>query len=225
MIRLMRPALMVALAIACQAFVGADTVAAAAKSVYLRVAFGANTTIYVQVRGPELRMATSPAGLQKAAQVRGKYEQRSFLQFPSTAMPVPASALPAGCVEVRLNLYLHLSKQVPTSAFVEIGQTHKDDKGSAWSYWVSEGGVDLGSAPARAPLVHAPEITGLRLDVITSAEGKSVGAGVRVRAGATEISDITKDGKPARVAQITITDAAGKTIGTKAGTLTDLGFG
>jgi len=199
---------------------------------YLRLKLPPKTNIYVEISETELRMATTPAALKTAKVIKPKAREDGPPEFPPTALPVPASALPAGFIgaQVAFSYYAMPDRRGADPANVScgyssgrLGLTRKDSKGVNWTYWIDIN-EEVKNSPVNAPVIQVPAPKKLLLRIDARPDGKQVGIGLKTMAVQAEVSNIQRNGKDME-AQIQLIDSAGKAVTTAKGPLSKFGFG
>jgi hypothetical protein len=190
---------------------------------YVRIGVPPKTTVYVEFRDTQMRLATTTAGLKTAPAVKATRASQNLWSFPEVSLPLSARALPAGWKKVRADLHLHLTNGKPESTCARLGVSRADARGALWTCWSSLA-ARVSTAPAKARLLQAREPAEIALRVTTKVQRREIGVVARVMAGKAELDDIDKDGKSV-AAQVTVRDAEGRVVTSKRGTLGDFGFG
>lgn len=207
--------------------------ASAKKPVYIRVSVPPDTTVYVQIQGTEMRMATTVPGLKAAKPVKARQDRRlpaSYVQFPEAALPVPAEALPAGWTGITAELSAQEGPVDPRTrtpwwyVYGNLGPSCKDADGTVWTYLVRMA-ARAGDSPDTQTVFAVTDPADLSLSVTAKPQGKQIGAALDIASGQSQLYEIRKDGVSAEVAEVIVTDQDGKQVAAKRGPINAFGFG
>jgi hypothetical protein len=192
--------------------------AGAQEALYARIVVDPKTTVYVEFKGEELRMATSVEGLQKAPAV--KERRGNTIRFPNSLLPLPNPASPGG-FWARVQVGLEVSRDKATG-FYHVNA--EDSNRTNWDYTLKqEAPVKLGNAPAGAPIIFTvPQPGKATLKITTRINENQVGIALTPMFGKSKIR-IRPERKPS--VTLRITDSAGKIIANEKGGLDKFGFG
>ncbi len=198
-----------------------------AKAACLRIIVSEKSVIYLQVQGLELRAAMSVEGLQSAEPMKMRLFGGTAAQARVFSLPIPADQLPAGVTAIKLGLWLGQAppspKSLPGLYFTgKLTQCRTDAQKAEWQYVTSIASI-AGSDAEKAPAIQLPSLAGLKLTVTAEPSKGNVGVGLALSAGTATLPEIRRDGKPVQ-ASVSVSNAAGKIIAEKTGTLTDFGF-
>ena len=196
--------------------------------VFAQIMVSEKSVVYVQIQGDELRTAMSVEGLQAAAPVKMHWSSVTCLEADHVTLPLPADQLPAGVTAVQANVgLLHLGKNLfsPHAPFIQgvLTVSRTDDQKAVWQYGTMALGVWAGKDAAKAPSIKSPNLDKLKAAIQAAPSNGKLAIGLRMMAGDAELFEVRKDGQPVQVKMV-VTDASGKEIASKVGTLEDFGF-
>jgi hypothetical protein len=199
--------------------------AGAQEALYARIIVDPKTTVYVEFKGEEMRMAASVAGLQNANAVKAKSVKRDNINFPVAVLPLATLKAPGAFwakVKAGLSVLQSDSKthKVVGNYFLDV-----EDKNVTSLYYRFSGVAPmvLGNAPAGAPIIFTvPQPGNATLKITTRIDKNQVGIALAPMFGKWEIHILTKGRKPS--ATLRVTDSAGKVIANEKGGLDKFGF-
>ena len=205
----------------------------AKEPVYLRISVPPDTTVYVQFKGTDMRMATTIPGLKTAKPVKVRQDRRlpaNYTQFPEVTLPVPAKSLPAGWTGIAAELSAQQGPVDPRTrtpwwyVYGNLGPSCKDADGTVWTYLVRMA-ARAGDSPDTQTVFAVADPADLSLSVTAKPEGRQIGVGLAIASGQSQLYEIRKDGVSAEVAEVIVTDQDGKQVAAKRGPVNAFGFG
>lgn len=196
---------------------------------YLKVnAFG--TDVYLLFKNSELRASLSSDKVAEAEPVKAKIE-RGMITYNDVALPIPQEAIPENFTGARITLIIGEQrsgsvfgvKKTVSAAYGQISLVAKDAENVEWGYDFPVYMSLTSTLTERTPKAVADLSGGLSADLSLQPTGRTVGVGVRLRSGMTELAGITKNGKPVPVL-FKMFDSEAKELSSKSGNLDDFGF-
>jgi hypothetical protein len=216
--------------------------ASAAPAEYAAIRFLPNQepAVYLQCQDDTIRIASSIAGLENAKPIKAPRSRRFQFDagpnemvrghsFAETDLPVAIEGVSRVSVSLHVQRTYRLRRtgSEPGRTTVVSGQfrlSRQDRSGAVWTYGFFANGREPATAdPAQAPMMDVPDLDKLALKVETKVEGKKVRIGLRVMAGESWVSEITK-GSANAPAQIQVANQAGKAILSEKGDVKKFGF-
>jgi len=200
-----------------------------AAPLYLRIAVSPTSSVYIEFRNDEMRVAGAAKDLERAKPVKATASGSQY-SFPEVELPVAKQELPAGFSKLTTTLKLFrfrsslgfMPRQESVHAFGTLGLAREDSKGVLWTY-CTQMSAQPAAAVERAPRISVPKLTPLTLSLVTKTTRRRIGAGLRVMSGTTEVDDILRDGKAPQV-QMRLLDNRGKVVASERGPLAKFGF-
>jgi hypothetical protein len=197
------------------------------RPLYARINISPKLTLYARFYGTEIRSATTVGGLTSARPIAGHKQKSGELAFPEivVANPQPTQRQEPTAVRVRFGLVgsVRVGAGRAVAAGALFGLCRPDAQGSVWTCWFSLA-VPLGNSLEHCRGLDLPDLADLKLDVVTKAEGRKVGVGVRVMAGDALVAGIHRDDKRVE-AHVVVRAPDGHIIVSESGPLSKFGFG
>jgi hypothetical protein len=198
---------------------------------YLRIRVSPKERLYIQLRGKEMRMAKTPAGLETAPKpILASTSVSEGSEYTTSTFPpfaLPGTSNPPTLVAISYTSYASgedKDMRDYSYAQVQIVQQRKDSRGTRWGYISSEY-ADPTDAPVSAPEVKVPVLGKLKLELTADTKKPGeVGLGVVVNSGKQQLDDITRNGK-SMSAQVKLVDSKKKPVASKTAALGEFGFG
>jgi len=215
-----------ALALLALALLPATPAAAARGREVARIRTSKDNTVYVQIQRNRLRVAADADGLRAAKPVKAVRSTKSwsftYTDFPEIELPAAANEGPKvkATFQFRQRRWGGKARGV-LSALISVART--DEENAEWVYALTATAATTRAA-ADAPVIDAATDAPLTIEVTPEIlRSGRLGVGVSLQAGNPSRTTILKNGKPVPT-QVSIVDAAGKTIASAEGTLDEFGF-
>ena len=203
--------------------------AGAQEALYARIIVDPKTTVYVEFKGEEMRMATSVAGIEKAKVVKASRRRRSAIILPEVEITASGARLPATWSSLKAKL-TPIADNAAVGAKVsriaaDFTLSCKDKSGAQWIYVVeAPESARLGLTADKAPILFSlPELERASVKITTEIKDYQVGIAPSPMTGKSKINEIKRNGKQSQ-ASLRITDSAGKIIANEKGDLDKFGF-
>lgn len=228
MLRTRGKRLIVAMAgVAALTLIGAAPGAGQQTPAYVRINVFVKSTVYLEFQGNDLRAAMSVEGLKTAPPAKMLKVDGPEENYPEITFPIPADQLPAGIKAVKATCAFPRSGHVSGVmmdglAYVHIAIYRTDGNKTQWEYDLAPGS-QTGSSPESAPVIQLPNLDNVKARLEATPTKGKLAIGLRLTDGTAELTDVRKDGRPVQV-KMTVADASGAEIASKAGTLADFGF-
>jgi hypothetical protein len=230
MLRTRGKRLIVAMAgVAALTLIGAAPGAGQQTPAYVRINVFVKSTVYLEFQGNDLRAAMSVEGLRTAQPAKMLVLKAGDPgeNYPEITLPIPADQLPAGIKAVKATCAFPRSGHVSGVmmdglAYVHIAIYRTDGNKTQWEYDLAPGS-QTGPSPESAPVIQLPNLDNVKARLEATPTRGKLAIGLRVTDGTAELTDVRKDGRPVQV-KMTVADASGAEIASKAGTLADFGF-
>ncbi len=223
---------------------GAVTTASAAPTVWnarMRFASAEQQMLYVQVRSTgELRIAESPETLATTSQVeardrsdyrQGPDELSQSLTFPEVILPVSLPGVEKVTAVIRFSRRRGRQEgkgpvEDDSRIRARISMSKRDGAGVKWTYLSNVKTLTTlaaGMAPDEAPIIEMPDLSDLKLSVVTKIEGRRARIALQAKAGQATVDKVLKGGRhPACTIQVLNTN--GRVLHTARGDLEKFGF-
>jgi hypothetical protein len=190
---------------------------------------------YAEIRGNELRVASTIEGLAEATSVRASDSGVSrdggttyqHATFPSVDLPVRIPEMTKVSGTFSLWRAVSRSRRSTTdhlSVGAEISLSKRAQSGVLLTYvFGSYADAAAAKGPSQAAHIAIPRVEKLRLELETQVKGREARVGFRVKAGDVALRQVLRDGKPA-VCTLEIADRQGSRIHASKGDLDKFGF-